>query len=230
MKMYNNIELITKDTHKDAGVANVEGYAHAKDLTTSMITMSEFYQSCKSYPVVFTKNEEEGWFAVALLGLEKENKFLNEEGVWTEGCYIPAYVRRYPFIYIKNEDDLLLGFDADHKIEKNDAGERHFFDEKEETTPFVSNVLTFMNQVQNSTKETKEFIETLVEMEILEESAISGKNAEGKDIAVNGFWILKEEKLDKLTKKNKAKLCEKNYMQPITAHLISLSNIQSLSK
>jgi len=31
MKMYNNIELITKDTHKDAGVANVEGFSHAND-------------------------------------------------------------------------------------------------------------------------------------------------------------------------------------------------------
>ena len=230
MKMYNNIELITKDNHKDAGVANVEGYARAKELTSSMITMSEFYQSCKNYPIVFTKNEEEGWFSVALLGLEKENKFLDKKGVWKEGCYIPAYIRRYPFIYIKNEDDLLLGFDADHKVKKEQAGERHFFDEKEETTPFVTNVLTFMNQVQNSTKATKEFIETLVEMEVLEESAISGKNAEGKEISLNGFWILKEEKLDKLTKKNKAKLCEKNYMQAITAHLISLSNIQGLSK
>jgi len=230
MKMYNNIELITKDSHKDAGVANVEGFSHAKELNTSMITMSEFYQSCKNYPIVFANNEEEGWFAVALLGLEKENKFVSEEGVWKEGCYIPAYVRRYPFIYIKNEDDLLLGFDADHKVSKEEAGERHFFDEKEETTPFVANVLTFMNQVQNLTKATSEFIETLVEMDVLEESAITGKNAEGKEISVNGFWVLKEEKLEKLTKKNKAKLCEKNYMQAITAHLISLSNIQGLSK
>ncbi len=230
MKMYNNIELITKDSHKDAGVANVEGFAHAKELTSSMITMSEFYQACKNYPIVFANNEEEGWFAVALLGLEKENKFLDEKGVWKEGCYIPAYVRRYPFIYIKNEDDLLLGFDGDHKVNKEKAGDRHFYDDKEETTPFVANVLTFMNQVQNLTKVTTEFIETLVEMDVLEESAITGKNASGKEISVNGFWILKEEKLEKLTKKNKAKLCEKNYMQPITAHLISLSNIQSLSK
>ena len=228
MKMYNNIELIRKDDHQDSGVANIEGYAHAKELTTSMITMGEFYQSCKNYPIVFAKNEEEGWFAVALLGLEKENKFLNEDGTWREGCYIPSYIRRYPFIYIKNEDDLLLGFDATHKIKKDDAGDRYFFDEKGETTEFVSNVLTFMNQVQNSTKETKEFIEILAEMDVLEESTITGKNSKGKDVAVNGFWILKEEKLDKLTKKNKAKLCEKNYMQPITAHLISLSNIPSL--
>jgi len=229
MKMYNNIELITKDEHKEFGVANVEGFAHAKELTTSMITMSEYYQSCKSYPIVFAKNEEEGWFSVALLGLEKENKFL-KDGVWKEDCYIPAYIRRYPFIYIKNEDDLLLGFDADHKVSKEEAGERHFFDKDENTTEFVTNVLTFMNQVQNSTKATKEFIETLEELDLLEASNITGNNAEGKEISITGFWVLKEDKLNELTQKNKTMLCKKSYMQPITAHLISLSNIQKLSK
>ena len=231
MKMYENIELITKDKHKDYGVASINDFKHAKTLNTSMITMNEFYESCKHYPIVFSKNEQEGWFALILLSLENnDNKFIDEDGNWKANTYIPAYVRRYPFIYIKNEDDLLLGFDSTHKISKDDAGDRYFFDEEGETTPFVSKVLTFMNQVQNLMKETKDFIETLVEMEILEESTITGKNADGKDISVNGFWILKEEKLDKLTKENKAKLCEKSYMQPITAHLISLSNIQNLSK
>ena len=230
MKMYNNIELILKDEHKEAGVANVEGFNHAKELTTSMITMDEFYQACKSYPIVFAKNEEEGWFAVALLGLEESNKFVNEDGSWRENCYIPAYIRRYPFIYVQNKEELLLGFDADHKIDKKDAGERFFFDEKGEKSAFVDKVLNFMNQVQNSSLATKKFIETLDEMKLLEASNITGKNAEGKEIVVTGFYILKEEKLNKLTKKNKTKLCESNYMQPITAHLIGLSNIQNLAK
>ena len=228
--MYNNIELITKDNHKEFGVKNVTGFAHAKTLSTSMLTMDEFYQACKNYPVVFAKNDEEGWFAVALLSLGKENKFVNEKGEWKEDCYIPAYIRRYPFIYIKNDEELLLGFDADQKVAKEEAGDRYFFDDKEETTEFVGNVLNFMNQVQNASKATKEFIETLSEMDLLEESNITGKDTEGKDISINGFWIMKEEKLEKLTKKNKTKLCEKNYMQPLTAHLISLSNIQTLAK
>lgn len=230
MKMYNNVELILKDQHKDAGVANVEGFAHAKELSTSMITMSEFYEACKNYPIVFSKNEEEGWFSVALLGLEQTNKFVNEDGSWKEDCYIPAYVRRYPFIYVQNKDELLLGFDADHQVDKKEAGDRCFFDDKGEKSEFVDKVLNFMNQVQTSTTATKEFIETLDEMELLEESNITGTNAEGKEVTVTGFWILKEEKLNKLTQKNKTALCKKNYMQPITAHLISLSNIQRLAK
>jgi len=228
--MYKNIELITKDKHQDSAVKNVEGFSHAKELNTSMITMTEFYESCKSYPIVFSKNEQDGWFAVALLGLEKTNNFVNEDGTWREDCYIPAYVRRYPFIYIQNEKELLLGFDADQKIAKKEDEKRAFFDDKGEKTEFVDRVINFMNQVQVSTNQTKALIETLDEMNVLEESNIKGTNAKGEEISITGFWILKEEKLDKLTKKNKAKLCENNYMQPITAHLISLSNIQKIAK
>jgi len=229
MKMYNEIELITKDEHIEKGVKNITGFTHAKELSSSMITINEYYESCKHYPIVFAKNEEEGWFSVALFGLEKINTFITKKDMWKENCYVPAYIRRYPFIYIKNENDLLLGFDAKHKVNKKDSNDRYFFDDKGEKSEFVHKVIAFMNQVQNSSKETQKFIQTLVDLELLEESNITGKNAQGKEIALNGFWILKEEKLEKLTEKKRAILCKQNYMQPITAHLISLSNIQKLA-
>ena len=228
MKMYKKIELITQDEHKNSGVASVDDFKHTKEFTTPIITMQEYYESCKHYPIIFSKNDEEGWFSIALLGLEKENNFVNEEGAWRGGCYIPAYIRRYPFIYIRNNDELLLGFDSTHKIDKDKAGDRYFFDDNGEKTEFVDKVLNFMNQVQNDSNQTKKFIETLAELDILEESTIKGTNSEGKEININGFWIVKENKLNELTKEDKSMLCEKNYMQPITAHLISLSNIQKL--
>ncbi len=229
MNMYKNVEVILKTEHKDKGVKNIEGFNHAKELTASMLTLEEFYQACKSMPIVFAKNEDEGWFALALLGLENKNKFVNEDGSWKKDCYIPAYIRRYPFIYVKNGDELLLGFDASCKIDKKDAGYRYFFEDNEEPSEFTKRVLSFLNDVQKSSNATKEFIETLEEMKLLEESAINGKNAEGKDISINGFWVINEEKLNKISKKNKNKLCEKNYYMPITAHLISLTNIPNMA-
>jgi len=225
MQMYQNVEVILKKEHKNLGVKNIKDFKHAKELTASMITLDEFYLACKNYPIVFTKNEEEGWFAVALLGLDKTNNFVNKNGKWKENHYIPAYIRRYPFIYVKNGDELLLGFDAEQKIDKKDAEDRYFFEENEEPSEFVNNVLSFLNDVRRSSIATKEFIEQLDKLDILEESELNGK-----DININGFWVVNEEKLNKLTKKNQTILCDKKYMQPITAHLISLSNIQNLSK
>ncbi len=230
MSMYQKIELILKDEHKNSGVKKIEDFSHAKASSNAIITMEEFFQSCKHYPIVFSKNEKEGWFALALLGLKNSNIFVDEEGAWREECYIPAYIRRYPFIFVQNNQELLLGFDAQHKVDKEEADSRYFFDENGEKTEFVDNVLKFMNQVQISSQQTKEFIETLAEMDLLEESTINGTNKEGQEIALNGFWVLNEEKLNKTTQKNRTLLCKKNYMQAITAHLISLSNISNLNK
>ena len=57
---------------------------------------------------------------------------------------------------------------------------------------------------------------------------MNGKTAEGKEFSVGGFFIVKEEKLAKLTQKAQAKLCKKGYTQLLTAHMISISNIQKL--
>ena len=44
---------------------------------------------------------------VAILGLRgAANQFVNSEGAWREGKYIPAYVRRYPFILMESPDKL----------------------------------------------------------------------------------------------------------------------------
>ena len=42
-----------------------------------------------------------------------ENLFVGEDGRWREGDYIPAYVRRYPFIFLEQPDKngLTLGVD-----------------------------------------------------------------------------------------------------------------------
>ncbi len=230
MSMYKEIELILKDKHQESGVGEIENFLHAKEVSSAIITMEEFFQACKHYPIVFSKNEKEGWFALALLGLKNRNIFVDEKGKWKKECYIPAYIRRYPFIFVQNDKELLLGFDAQHKVSKEEAGSRYFFDENGEKTEFVDNVLQFMNQVQHSSQQTKKFIETLDEMGLLEASTLHGTNKQGEEISLNGFWVLNEEKLNKTTQKNRTRLCKQNYMQPITAHLISLSNIANLSR
>ena len=36
---------------------------------------------------------------------------MNDKGEWLKGN-IPAFVRRYPFVFIENGDDLVLGLDS----------------------------------------------------------------------------------------------------------------------
>ena len=45
---------------------------------------------------------------------------------------------------------------------------------------------------------------------------------------LNGFYIVNEEKIRVLDEKKKKELCDKNFYPLITAHVISLSNIQKI--
>jgi hypothetical protein len=226
--MYNNIEVVSLEKQKDSGVARVKNFLQASELTSSPITINEYYQACKDYPILFAKNPNGTWFSLALLGLDKRNQFVDKDGFWRENCYIPEHITRYPFLFAEGENELFLTYDADHKIKKEDAQERYFFEDNGELSPFTTEVVNAMNRAQKVNLQTQNFIKALDEAGVLEPSSIGGKDTNGKDISVGGFWIVKEEKFNNLTDKKKSKLFKKGYIQPLTAHQISISNIQKL--
>ena len=53
-------------------------------------------------------------------------------------------------------------------------------------------------------------------------------NHKNEQFNTNSFFIVNEEKLKHLCKKRKEEICNKKVIPLITAHLISLSNIQKL--
>lgn len=75
---------------------------------------------------------------------------------------------------------------------------------------------------------TKEFVKQLDEWELLEEKIATVITPNQEQFNINGLYIVNEEKLKHLSKKKKDEICNKNAIPLITAHLISLSNIQKL--
>ena len=113
--MYKNIKLVSKED-KNLKVDAIKSFRYAKELTQSIITVDEFFRASKSAPIVFAKDEASEYFATAILGLEKDkNSFVNGKGEWKKGEYIPAYARRYPFIFVQDKDTFALAYDANCK-------------------------------------------------------------------------------------------------------------------
>ena len=100
--MYKNLEIINKVAHKDKFVQNIENFLYLKEQTNVPITVEQFYEVCKNYSILFGKDADNKWFASAILGFkEKQNNFVDEKGNWEKKHYIPAFIRRYPFILIE---------------------------------------------------------------------------------------------------------------------------------
>ncbi len=230
--MYNNLEAINKITDKDVSIKEIKDYSFAKTQMNSPITISEFYESCKDYPIFFVKDANNSWMATVMLGYkEKENTFVDEKGTWAKHKYIPAHIRRYPFIFVTDNksSQLTLGVEKDYKIKTQKDENRKLFDKDGNNSKFLNGILGFLNQYQKDSIETSSFIKQLDEWELLEEKNAKVIVSKDEQYNINGFYVVNEEKLKHLSKKRKEELFNKNAIPLITAHLISLSNIKRFS-
>jgi hypothetical protein len=229
--MYQDLEILNKINHKNNSVKEIKDFSYAKNLMNAPITITEFFEACKNYPILFTKDKDENWFASIMLGYkENENIFVDDKGVWDKLHYVPAFVRRYPFIFVeqKNNDELIVALNKDSLIIDKKNESRKLFNDKGENTEFLNNVIGFLNQFYVDSIATKEFIKQLDEWELLEEKIATVITPNQEQFNINGLYIVNEEKLKHLSKKKKDEICNKNAIPLITAHLISLSNIQKL--
>ena len=75
-----------------------QGYHFTAESNAIYIAGTEFPMVCREYPLVFAKESTGKLVPVALLGLaQHQNLMLGADGTRL-GNYIPAYIRRYPFI------------------------------------------------------------------------------------------------------------------------------------
>ena len=227
--MYKKLEVLNKIQHKNKSVAEVSDFLYSKNLINAPIALSEFFEACKNYPIFFAKDKDNKWFSTALLGYkEGENLFVDKKGKWKELHYIPAFIRGFPFILVnqENKKEMVVSIDSEYLDEKKSS--KKLFDENGNNSEFLNNVIGFLNQYYTDSLSANEFIKQLETWELLEEKVVNITNSKKEKFTLNGFFIVNEEKLKHLSKKKKEEICEKNAYALITAHLISLSNIQKL--
>jgi hypothetical protein len=74
-----------------------KNFKFASKINSVPLAVTEFEMACRSYPIVFSSGETVA--PVSIVGLrEEENLFLDEESAWLSNIYVPAYIRKYPFI------------------------------------------------------------------------------------------------------------------------------------
>lgn len=229
--MYKNLEIINTIEHKNTAIKQVQDFSYAKEQTNAPLTIAEFYEACKNYPIFFAKDTNNEWFASAMLGYkDKENLFVDDKGTWAKNCYIPAFIRRYPFVFVNQPDNqFALAVESEYKSEDENDSIRKLFIKDGKNSEFLNGVLNFLTQFQNDATATSKFIKQLEAWELLEEKNATITTQENQTYNINGFYIVNEEKLQHLSKKKKEEICNNNAFPLITAHLISLSNINKLS-
>lgn len=230
---YKKVVPLNKEVHGELYLEGVEGYLHTQETNSIYIAAIEFLQISKEYPIVFAKSPDEKIFPVALLGLQKnKNLFVDDKGKWGAD-YIPAYVRRYPFILATPDekeatftvciDESFPGFNTAKEGEP-------LFDEKGNQHEILNQAVDFLKDYQSHVQLTTLFCENLSKLDLLEPMQANIERADGDNTSLGGFMGINRDKLKELKPAKLTELLKSDQMELIFAHLASLSNINGLMK
>lgn len=228
---YKDLLPLNSRDHADWRVGSFSNADFLASTHAIPLTVDEFVDAQRNYPIVFTAGDDP--LPIALMGLnEGVNVFIGDDGKLVSEVYVPAYVRRYPFILAKlqqDSDDMSLCFDPSADvIKKQDEGNLLF--EGGEATEYTKGVLEFCRKFEESGQRTKAFLEELKKLDILMdgEIAITRSDNPEKPFVYRGFKMVDENKLRELDKDTLEALNKNGMIMLIHAHLFSMNLMRSV--
>ena len=216
--------------HRHLSLRKNFGFFFAQGANAVPINLIEMPQVCHFYPIAFSPDGNAT--PVALLGLrDGENLFLNADGAWREDVYIPAYIRRYPFIFseVAGSDQLTLCVDMNPRILVED-GSQPFFNPDGSPSPLSLNALDFCKSYHAAAEQTQAFSKLIAQSGLLVSREAQIQTENGKGINFSGFRIIDEERLAHLEDGAYLYLREKGFLPFIYAHLFSGAQWQRLTR
>jgi hypothetical protein len=231
---YKKVVPLNKDQHKNLYLEPVEGYAFTKETNSLYIAAIEFIKSVAEYVIVFGKDSNETVYPVVLLGLKaNQNLYVDKNGKW-HADYIPAYVRRYPFILATPTAQATANSNFTVCIDESFAGfntaneGRLLFEINGEESPVLKQAVDFLRDYQKNVLITTAFCQNLVKLDLLEPMQANVEMKSGDKFAIGGFQCVSRKKLKALSAEKLAELTKSDQLELIYAHLLSLNNVNKL--
>ena len=228
---YKDLLPLNSRDHGDWKVSPFGTAAHVASTHAIPLTVDEFIDAQRNYPIVFTAGDNP--LPIALMGLnEGVNTFVGEDEKIIAGVYVPAYIRRYPFILAKmrpDSDEMSLCFDPTAgvigKQEASNEGGQALFDSEGKPTDYTSQVLDFCSKFEESGQRTRAFLDELKKLDILMdgEVAITRGDNPDKPFVYRGFRMVDEKKLRELPTETLEALNKNGLLMLIHAHLFSMN-------
>lgn len=227
--IYDNVVPVNRQTHRKTSVRQTTSFGFAREVNSVPIVDVEFARACVEMPIVFSRTET-GLVCLALLGTQQDrNAFVDDDNAWT-GRYVPAFFRRYPFVFAVQEgsDQMTLCLDEAYEgLNTDDRGERMFDGDGTETA-YLKTVLRFVEEYQATFNRTQAFCDRLEAAGLLEEARIDYTLADGRRGGVTGFLRVSAEKFRALDDDQVVKMFRSGDLDLIQAHLLSMQQVEAL--
>jgi hypothetical protein len=227
--IYQSAAPIMAARHKNSSVEAVPGYGFSAGINAVPLMAVEFLRAATEYAIVFTPNGDEVAPAVVLGIKGDQNLYLGDDAKW-KAKYIPAFIRRYPFVFSTGADRQMLTLCIDESypgINTEGRGQRLFGDDGK-PTPYVDAVLKFLQEYQAQYERTRIFCKRVKELGLLEPMQAQVVTPQNNKLTLSGFLGVNRNKLRALEGEALTKLVKTDELELLYLHLYSLRNFDDV--
>jgi len=229
--IYESAVPVTSTRHADASVEVGADFGFSRRVNSVPLMAVEFPHAAAEYAIVFSGTAE-AFVPAVILGMRgEENLYLTKQGGW-EAKYIPAFVRRYPFVFASSQDAKTFTLCIDEAFagfNREGRGQPLFGADKKPTT-YVNSVLKFLEQYQVEFRRTQAFCQKLKDLALLEPMRAQAKLGSGEQLALTGFMAVSREKLKALPGDKLAELARTDELELLYLHLHSMRNFAAMGE
>jgi len=234
---YRHPVALNRRVHARSCVRPPDSFRFVAGVNAVVVVAMEFFEAARHYPIVFARGDDGYVLPVVVLGLhEGENLFVDEQGQWPVG-YLPAFVRRFPFILADTDraGQFLVCVDGDYLDQNGRDGEDspqacRLFDDEGRETPYLANATAFMRQYNQQFEETVGFTRELDGLGLLTEMSAEVKLVDAQvPVTLGNFMVIDEEALRSVGGGDVMRWFGGGQLAWIYAHLMSLGNFSALA-
>jgi hypothetical protein len=229
---YTSAVPFDRNRHAGLGLRGDRTMAWCAQLNSIPLVASEVGRAALDYPVAFVRDERTGEFLLlAILGLRAGgNLFVDRQGRWREHTYVPAFVRRYPFLSAPvrpvpgAESQQLICVQEDQLVPSPEP----FFDVKGEPTAAWAPIQQLIEGTDGARRRSGAFTQRIKDFGLLVPFDALAMAPGGAQWRLQGMHRIDEEKLAALGPREIKLLQQKGEMRVIYGHLLSLENFAKL--
>jgi len=209
-------------------------YSVAKDMHAVFLAATEFPAAALSFPIIFVHTGEtladgKPMIApVALLGTSI-NENLHVDGTRWDAAYVPAFIRRFPFLTagVPESDRSAVFVDAAWPGFGDTDGER-LYDDDGQPAPVLQRVLEFLRLFDVEQLRTRQFCTRVLEIGVLKEMTLTATLPDRQELKVDGILAVDEDKLNALPDATVLELHRSGMLMLLHVQLVSLGNLRPL--
>lgn len=227
---YKDLQPLSSTLHAKFRARTSENAPYFATAHAIPLTIDEFIHAQRHMPIVFSMGDNA--VPLALTGLnEGVNVFVDDNGKPLQPFYIPAYVRRYPYVLARLQPDaqeLSLCFDPTSElVGEGESGDALFDDEK--PTEHLNQILKFCEDFEVAGQRTSAFVKELQDMDLLIDGEVSIQPSDAaQPFVYRGFRMVDEQKFRDLHGDQLRKINQNGILPLVMAHLFSLGLMRDI--